>query len=343
MTTWKKRHKVPTFLGVLLLLSSCGTVSGDDAKTDDAPAAKPTRAAAVEAAASPSPSPTDEAAVAEPTPQQMWVANYEKASRTSYVAAVAAALALRPKKVDAQSGSLDACRLLGKKRNLDKRVAQVEKSFSLTGAPTYEQSLGALEATTTTICPEFVRLPPSPDRRARQAPADRGTTPQGTRKDAARGSGSARAGSRPGEQEYVYYENCTAVENAGAAPIYAGEPGYSHVSTAMATAWPASSSHSPGLRGVMNAGGARCARHAREGCEPMRMRSERASTTYAVPASRWAMTVSRLCGSAERAEWVRTRRGTETSRPTRTRPASEPDTRGLRDEPSRQRRDCWRP
>ena len=218
MTTWKKRHKVLTFLGVLLLLSSCGTVSGDDAKTDDAPAAKPTRAAAVEAAASPSPSPTDEAAVAEPTPQQMWVANYE-ASRTSYVAAVAAALALRPKKVDAQSGSLNACRLLGKKRKLDKRVARVQKSFSLTSAPTYDQSLAVLDATTTTICPELSAFhqTQTAERTKRLRIAER-----------RRKKRAAQLAAEQAQQENVSYANCTEVENAGAAPIYAGEPGYSH-------------------------------------------------------------------------------------------------------------------
>lgn len=38
---------------------------------------------------------------------------------------------------------------------------------------------------------------------------------------------AAQLAAQQAQQAYVYYENCTAVENAGAAPIYAGQPGYS--------------------------------------------------------------------------------------------------------------------
>lgn len=223
MTQWMKRHKILTSLAALLLLGSCGAVVGDDTNTDDAPATKSPRAEPVEDATS-QPSPTEEAAVPEPTPQEVWAANYD-ADRTSYVTAVAAALALRPKKVDAQSGYLNACGLMAKERNLDKRVAQVRKSFALTSVPTYDQALAALDTTTITICPEFAAFHQAQTvQRTKRLRVEERRRKERERRRKER---AAQAAEERAQQEYVYYANCTDVENAGAAPIYAADPGYS--------------------------------------------------------------------------------------------------------------------
>ncbi len=217
MKQWIKRHTILTCLAVLVLLSSCGAVLGDGTNDVDASATKRPLSEAVEDATSQSPSPSEEAAVPEPTQQQVWAAHFD-ASRRSYVVAVAAALALKPRNLDAQSGSLNACQLLDKRRNLDNRVAQVRKSFSLTSAPTYDQALAALDTTTTTICPEFAAF-----HQAQTAERTKRLRVEERR----RKEREAQAAEEQAQQQYVYYENCTAVEDAGAAPIYAGESGYS--------------------------------------------------------------------------------------------------------------------
>lgn len=196
---------------------------GDD-NNIDAPDTKRPPAEAMEDAPNQSPSPTEEAAVAEPTQQQVCAANYD-VSRRSYVAAVTATLALRPRNVDAQSGSLAACRLLDKKRDLDMRVVQVQKSFSLTSAPAYDQALAALAATTITICPEFVAFHKA--QTAERAKRLRVEERRRKTRERRRKEREAQVAEEQAQQEYVYYENCTAVENAGAAPIYVGDPGYS--------------------------------------------------------------------------------------------------------------------
>ena len=210
---------------------------GDQSEDEGAPAAKRSLAEPEEdetttPPASPSPSATEEAVVTEPTQREVWATNYDVSSGP-YIAAVAAALALRPRKIDALGGALNACRLLKKQRNLDKRVAQVRTSFSLSDAPTYEQALGALEATTTTICPEFATFQQAQTaERAKQLRVAERRRKERERRREERAARAAEARAQreaeeQAQQEYVYYENCTAVENAGAAPIYAGEPGYS--------------------------------------------------------------------------------------------------------------------
>lgn len=224
MTQWMKRHKILTLLAAFLLLTSCGAVLGDDTDEADSAATERPSADPVEEAVTQSPSPTEEAPVVEPTQQEVWAANYD-ASRTPYVAAVAAALALRPRNVDAQSGSLDACRLLQKKRSLNKRVFQLQKSFALTDAPTYDQALAALDATTATICPEFADFHQA--QTGERAKRLRVEEQRRKARERRRKQRAAQIAEEQAQQQYVYYENCTAVENAGAAPIYAGDPGYS--------------------------------------------------------------------------------------------------------------------
>lgn len=228
MTQWMKRHKILTFLLVLLLLSSCGAVVGEDTESETPaekqPAAKPKKDLPSPSSTA-SASPTEEAtASAEPTPRELWVANYEEGGRP-YLTTVATALAVRPRAINAMAGSLNSCRLMGKERRLDKRVAQIEKSFGLKSAPTYERAVAALSATTTSICPEFATFHQSQvaERTKRLRAEERRRNEEERR----RRQREARAAEEKAAQEYVYYENCTAVENAGAAPIYAGDPGYS--------------------------------------------------------------------------------------------------------------------
>ncbi len=182
--------------------------------------------------ASPPASPTEEAVIPEPTQRQVWATNYDGNSGP-YIAAVATALALRPGRIDAQSGALNACRLLKKQRNLDKRVAQVGSSFSLAGTPTYAQAIAAITATTTSVCPEFATF--HQDQTAERAKRLRIEERRRQERERMRRQREAQAAKARAQQEAedqaeqrnVYYGNCTAVENAGAAPIYAGEPGYS--------------------------------------------------------------------------------------------------------------------
>lgn len=223
MTQWMGRHKLLTTLAAVLLLGSCGSVLGDDPDTD-APAAKP-QVAGVKDSASPSPSPAEEAAVPEPTPQEVWAANYD-ASRTPYVESLAAILALAPRSIDAQSGSLAACRSLDENQSLDARVDGVRELFALTTVPTYEQALAALDATASIICPELATIhqTQTADRAKRlQAQERRRQERERRRKER-----EAPVVEAPAPQVLVVlYENCTAVEEAGAAPIRAGDPGYS--------------------------------------------------------------------------------------------------------------------
>ncbi|KRF21018.1 hypothetical protein ASG90_00960 [Nocardioides sp. Soil797] len=239
MIQWMARHKILTSLAAVLLIGSCGAQLGGGTKDDDSSAKEPPVSQTAEDPTSESPSPTEEAAVPEQTPQEIWAANYDAHDR-SYVVAVAAALALKPKLVDARSGSLNACGLLNKELGLDKRVARVQRSFALTSAPTYDQALAVLKATTTTICPEFTALQQTQTtqrtQRLRAEERRRKAVEQRRKKQAAQAAKAQAARDRAAEAQAaedraslanVYYANCTDVENAGAAPIYAGDPGYS--------------------------------------------------------------------------------------------------------------------
>ncbi|KRF21023.1 hypothetical protein ASG90_00985 [Nocardioides sp. Soil797] len=241
MIQWMARHKILTSLAVVLLIGSCGAQIAGATKDDDASAKESsvTQTAEDPTSETASPSPTEESAVPEPTPQEIWAANYDM-QESSYVVAVAAALSLRPKKVDGRSGSLNACRLLDKDLGLDRRVARVQKSFSLTSAPTYDQALAVLETTTTTICPEFTALHETQTsaraKRLRAEERRRKAREELRKKKEAQAAKAQAAKDRAAEAQAaedraalanVYYANCTDVENAGAAPIYAGDPGYS--------------------------------------------------------------------------------------------------------------------
>ncbi len=231
MKQWMKRHKILTGFAALLLLAGCGAVLGEDPESGDAPSAKRRPSTFVkekpEESSTPSQEsvpPSEEPAVVEPTPQEVWDANYV-ANNSAYIAAVATALVLRPKKFDAQAGSLAACTLLEKERKLNKRVAQVQASFALNSAPTYDQALATLDATTGTICPEFaaVHQAQTAERSKRlKAEAQRRKKQERIRKER-----EAKLAEEEAKQQYVYFGNCTDVRNAGAAPIYAGDPGYS--------------------------------------------------------------------------------------------------------------------
>lgn len=188
------------------------------------------------AAPEPTPSETspEESAdpVLEPTQQEVWVANYN-ANLKPYIAAVTTAFAMRPKKVDAPAGALNACQLMSKEQPLDKRVGQARKAFTGTSSPTYDEALAAIDATATTICPEFAAFHESQTaeraKQLRAAEKKRKEREQRLKEEAAaRAAEEARklAEQQEPEPESAYYENCTAVEAAGAAPIYAGDPGY---------------------------------------------------------------------------------------------------------------------
>ena len=164
----------------------------------------------------------------EPSREEVWAANFGD-NKQSYVAAVATALALTPNEVDAASGALGTClSLQAKRKDRSACVAGVGIVLARQRAVVRASAGGARRD-----CDDHlpgVRGPPEDaDSRARDASAGREKRlrreqERRQQERAARAAARQRAAQKA-KQQNVYYGNCTDVENAGAAPIYAGDPG----------------------------------------------------------------------------------------------------------------------
>lgn len=225
MTGWMKRHRFLTALAVVLLLASCGAVLGEepegtDASDSSAPAPEETPPKSEE----PTDEPTEEPV--ELTPEEQWAVNVAD-DESALVSSVAAALAVRPRRIgDVRSGALQACASANEDADLDVRVGEVQQAYGLPRAPAYDRATAALAATLVTVCPELVDVHrvQVAERAEQLKVEERRRKRQEARQ--ARRQREREAESTPAPAPSIYYENCSAVEAAGAAPIYRGQPGY---------------------------------------------------------------------------------------------------------------------
>ena len=190
-----------------------------------------------------SPSPSDESsavtdepgenvAEAEPLSQQeQWVANFES-NRSMFVRALRRSTGTRIDAEQAARAALVTCTLTDADKGLDRRINRVWDVIGSAGPAPAGASIMALGAAVTSVCPELESIHTTQvteyqrqQKRARKAAAQKRREQAAAARRAAREEAAQQA--RDEAAQSTFYENCTAVEAAGAAPIYAGEPGYS--------------------------------------------------------------------------------------------------------------------
>lgn len=238
---WARRHKWVTALLVIMLLGSCSAVFSPDTATEgdaeeSASPPEPSDSASEEPVEVP-----EEVVPAEPTAREVWLANYVD-HEDGYLTTLLAVLGTKKALGSISASAVSTCRLIEKGRPLEKRVSRVGRAFTFKTDPAFPQSVAVINATVTSICPDMAEVHRSQlaERRAaiKQARAEARAAARAEARAQARAEARAAAKERQRQEQIrqqaaanepspTYYENCTAVENAGAAPIYAGEPGYS--------------------------------------------------------------------------------------------------------------------
>lgn len=239
---WMWRHKIVSGVGLLLLVGSCSAVVGEtppDESDADSSLRAPLPPAESESSESEGPGEEAEPEMVEtpapaPTDEEIWLANYTD-DEASYAAAVAAAIGLQKVRSFDAAVPLGSCDLLKKDRPVGARTAKAAETLELRRNLSAAQVFEVVSVATTYVCPEFA------DRHDSQVSAYEKAARQQARKDARQAAREQRreearkrreeqrqaAANQPPPPVSVYYANCTDVRNAGAAPIYRGEPGYS--------------------------------------------------------------------------------------------------------------------
>ena len=205
-----------------IFLTACSPASTDDAKGG----------AALNASNRPPIKPTDGSATStgqpEPSREEVWAANFGD-NKQSYVAAVATALALTPNEVDAASGALG---------NLSFTSGEAKRSIGVCRRCRHRsRSTTSRRTSKRWRCSARLRRPMPGDAALQKTQTVEGATRLRAWRSACAGSRSGDSRSAPRvlqrgnglrkrpSSRTCTTGNCTDVENAGAAPIYAGDPG----------------------------------------------------------------------------------------------------------------------
>ena len=159
--------------------------------------------------------------------EEMWAVNYEE-SQEAYAGEVAAALGVVKVRKLASEVPLGSCGLLKKDLPIGARTSATAQAISVRRPPTAAQVFDVISAATTYVCPEMAKRHATQvsvyTRAARQADLRKQRQAEARERREARQQAAAN---QPPSPVDVYYANCTEVENAGAAPIDAGQLGYS--------------------------------------------------------------------------------------------------------------------
>jgi hypothetical protein len=236
---WMRSHKllsaVVGFIGLVLLLGTCGALlpESDDERARSEDSDEP---------ASESAEPTITAEEEpEPTRREIWMSNYEE-HEAEYLVLVAAALAVRKAPGGAEQAAIVTCLDVAKEKQLAKRVSRIGKTWKVKQSPAFDQAVAVVDATVGSVCPDVAaihttqvaeRAEALAKARREAARERRQEARQAAREERRREREEQRREREEQRQEEaensapVYYENCDAVHAAGAAPIYAGDPGYS--------------------------------------------------------------------------------------------------------------------
>jgi hypothetical protein len=245
---WMRSHKaLSAVVGVcvaVLLLGTCGALLPDpdepasSARPDDPPASEsdePT-VPTTEPESAPEPAPEPE-----PTQREIWLANYDE-NEADYLLAVAAALAVQKAPRGADQSAIATCLDAAKERQLAKRVLRFGEAWKVKRPPTFNQAVAVVGATVDLVCPDVAGLHTTQvaeraakiekarieaARKRREAARQEAREERRREREEQRQEEEERRQQEAENSTPVYYENCDAVRAAGAAPIYAGEPGYS--------------------------------------------------------------------------------------------------------------------
>ncbi|WP_460808733.1 excalibur calcium-binding domain-containing protein [Nocardioides salsibiostraticola] len=209
----------------------------------------PTEAAPLATTPSEPPTPAQEPAPVL-TQKELWRKNLEE-NEQSYLSAVATAFAVRSALLDIDSGALRTCSQIAASKPLNRRASRTARDFGVAKLSAFDRALSAMDETVTYICPELAetqqsqvtereeaerikaakraeakRVKAAKLAKARQIEQRRAKAAERERAAAERREAEQRRAAEEARLN-VYYGNCTDVENAGAAPIRRGEPGYS--------------------------------------------------------------------------------------------------------------------
>ena len=199
-------------LGGLILLGACFGDNGDDS-TSTKDKDKPLSGQKVDRILE------EVAAEAEPTQEDGWRQNFDDQQRQIRRAFDRRLPGYPGQPVDAMSQALASCADIADQRPLAKRVKRAGARWS--SDP--DQTLVVLSIVADNVCPDVA--PTHVKQVAAKRKADAAAARR--RAAAARRAAERRAVVAQQQAQNVYYANCSAVEAAGAAPIYTGQPGYS--------------------------------------------------------------------------------------------------------------------
>jgi hypothetical protein len=237
------RHKILTVIAIFILLALLGSVLPDpekDSAGDDSSVADVQDDESTDGATEEPEEATDAAESAEPDdPRDVWKANYAAKEAILFRALNRRAPDYKPPR-DAVNEVVGTCDEIVEGKGIYKRLTTTARRWTDRGAPTQDQALVIIDVTVKYICPEVSKAHTDQvavaEAQAKAKAARIAARAEARRKAAAAAAAKAareeaRRQVREDQQQEadtsVYYANCTEVENAGAAPIYTGDPGYS--------------------------------------------------------------------------------------------------------------------
>lgn len=216
-----------------VLLASCVGAFGDDqtSKESSEPPTEPSSNSST--TDDPSEDASEDAADELEEPEELsqsdqWRVNYE-ASEQNIRKALSRQLPAYMFPMDNGTQAIATCNQLVKESPLKKRVSSAGTRWSGDA----NQSVVIIAVVAESVCPEVAQVHTTQVVAKRKADArvaaEKAAAAERARVAAAKKAERERAAALAAQQQaaQVYYENCTAVENAGAAPIYSGDPGYS--------------------------------------------------------------------------------------------------------------------
>lgn len=204
-------------LGALFLVGACLGGTDDDADTDKkaSGASKGDSEVKVKAKAEDDGNSAADKS-SDPTQQDVWRDNYDDGDKR-IKEVLAKRLPAYKQPMDASNESLATCNEIASGRPLKKRLNSAGIRWSADPA----QALVVVTVVAENICPNVAKTHTKQVKQKRKADA---------RAEARRRAAEAVRAERERQAQVpqpVSYANCSAVEAAGAAPIYVGDPGYS--------------------------------------------------------------------------------------------------------------------
>ena len=204
-------------LGTLFLIGACLGGTDDDAGAGEEPAGASKSDSKIDVKTDGDGSGGEDS---EPTQHEVWSDNYAGRDKRIQKTLARRLPAYQPP-MDAANESLASCDEIAEGRALRKRLKNAGARWSANP----EQAIVVLTVVAENVCPDVAKTHTKQVEQKRKADARAATR---RRVAAAKAERQRQAQLLQQQQsQQVYYANCTDVEAAGAAPIYAGDFGYS--------------------------------------------------------------------------------------------------------------------